>query len=206
VGEAVNAAVPPVVAARIIAGLVSEPGYRDAILGDLEEEFAEYCERVGVSDARRWYWWQTLQAIVPLARSRPWSFAAGIRVLVSVTAIYVILLQAIGLESLVALRFVPSSAPFQVRFVLLACIFLGGLIAGCIIVRILPREPVIGGLLLVAIAVGIGVYHIGSGSRAEAIFRAAKVVTLMCTLSIGSLVTLSRQQYGGSRSSSVKRS
>jgi hypothetical protein len=203
VGEAVNAPVPPALATRIVAGLVSGPGYRDAILGDLEEEFAEYCERVGVSDARRWYWWQTLKAIVPLARSRPCSFAAGIRVLASVTITYAILLQAIGLESLAALRFVPVSAPVQVRLVLLACIFLGGLIAGCIIVRILPREPVIGGLLLFAIAVGVGIYHIGSGSRAEAIFRAAKVVTLMCTLSIGSLLTLSRQHTD--QSSSVNR-
>lgn len=48
-----NAAEPPVLAAKLIAGLVAEPGYRDAILGDLEEEFAEYCGRAGHSNARR---------------------------------------------------------------------------------------------------------------------------------------------------------
>jgi hypothetical protein len=184
-----NASVPPALAVRIIAGLVAEPGYRDAILGDLEEEFAECCGRVGVSDARRWYWRQTLHAIVPLARSQPWSIAAGMRLLVSVTVTYLLVLEAIRIESIAALRLMPMTASASVRLVLLSCIAFAGMIAGRIIVRILPRQPVIGALLLVAITFVMGTYHVGSGGRAEAIFRAAKVVTLMCALIIGSLVT-----------------
>lgn len=191
-GAAMNAAGPPVLAARIVAGLVAEPGYRDAILGDLEEEFAERCKRVGVADARRWYWSQTLLAIVPLARSRPWSFAEGMRLLATVTVTYLLVLKAIRVESIAALRFTPVSASVAVRFVLLSCIAFAGLIAGRVIVRVLPREPVMGALLLVSITLGVGAYHVGTGNEAEAIFRGAKVVTLMCTMGIGSLLTLSR--------------
>jgi hypothetical protein len=190
-----NAAEPPVLAARIIAGLVAEPGYRDAILGDLEEEFADCCGRVGVSNARRWYWGQTLRAIIPLARSRPWSFAVGMRLLATVAVTYVLVLQAIAVESAAALRFVPVRASVPVRLVLLSCIALAGLIAGWIVVRILPREPVLGSLLLASITLGVGVYHVGTGSETEAIFRGAKVVTLMCGIGIGSVLTLSRRSH-----------
>ena len=104
-GAAMNSAGPPVLASRIVAGLVAEPGYRDAILGDLEEEFADRCKRVGIPEARSWYWSQTLLAIVPLARSRPWSFAEGMRLLATVTVTYLLVLEAIRIESLAALRF-----------------------------------------------------------------------------------------------------
>lgn len=146
-GTAMNVSVPPVLAVRIIAGLVAEPGYRDAILGDLQEEFAECCGRVGVSDARRWYWRQTLHSIVPLARARPWSFAAGMRLLAAATITYVLVLEAIRIESIAALRLMPASAFVAIKLVLLFCIALAGLVAG------------------------------------------AKVVTLMCALTIGSLVS-----------------
>ena len=188
-GTAMNVSVPPVLAVRIIAGLVAEPGYRDAILGDLHEEFAECCGRVGVSDARKWYWRQTLHSIVPLARARPWSFAAGMRLVAAATITYVLVLKAIRVESIAALRLMPASAVVAIKLVLLFCIALAGLVAGRIIVRILPRQPVTAALLLVAITFVIGTYHVASGSRAEAIFRAAKVITLMCTLTIGSLVS-----------------
>jgi hypothetical protein len=192
VGAAMKAAGTPVLASRIVAGLVAEPGYRDAILGDLEEEFADRCERVGIAEARSWYWSQTLLAIVPLARSRPWSFVAGMRLLATVTVTYLLVLEAIRVESIAALRFTPVNAPVAVRVVLLCCIAFAGLIAGRIIVRIVPREPVMGGLLLVSITLGVGAYHVGTGNEAEAIFRGAKVVTLMCTMGIGSLLTLGR--------------
>ena len=195
-GAAMKAAGPPVLASRIVAGLVAEPGYRDAILGDLEEEFADRCKRVGIPEARSWYWSQTLLAIVPLARSRPWSFAAGMRLLATVTVTYLLVLEAIRFEIIAALRFTPVSESVAVSVVLLCCIAFAGLIAGRIIVRILPREPVVGGLLLVSITLGVGAYHVGTGNEAEAIFRGAKVLTLMCTMGIGSLLTLSRHSSG----------
>ncbi len=67
---------PPAWAERLLCAAVPDAQWRDAVSGDLREEFAALATRAGASIARRWYWRQAL----PLAAR----FAAG-RVVPAVT-------------------------------------------------------------------------------------------------------------------------
>jgi hypothetical protein len=53
---------PPQLAARMLAALLPEFS-RDAILGDLHENFAQIELEQGTAAARRWYWGETLGAL-----------------------------------------------------------------------------------------------------------------------------------------------
>ena len=64
-----TSAVPPAMAERILRATVRDAEWRDAVTGDLREEFAALIARHGQGAASRWYWRQSL----PLAAR----FAAG---------------------------------------------------------------------------------------------------------------------------------
>jgi len=67
---------PPRLAAWLLHR--SAPDFdREAILGDLTEEFATRCSREGRNAATRWYWRQTRQSLIPNVRRR---FQSQIRV------------------------------------------------------------------------------------------------------------------------------
>ena len=51
---------PPSGADRLLRFVVRDAEWRDAVTGDLHEEFGTACRRQGVSRARRWYWRQAL--------------------------------------------------------------------------------------------------------------------------------------------------
>ena len=53
-------AAPPLLAERALALAVGDPEWRDAILGDLREEFLSMARRHGLPYARRWYWTQAV--------------------------------------------------------------------------------------------------------------------------------------------------
>ena len=48
-------AAPPLLAERALALAVGDPEWRDAILGDLREEFLSMARRHGLPYARRWF-------------------------------------------------------------------------------------------------------------------------------------------------------
>jgi putative ABC transport system permease protein len=69
---------PPAAAERLLRAAVRDPEWRDAVLGDLAEEFTGLIRRRGPDFARRWYWRQALvlscrfttARVVPLAAPR----------------------------------------------------------------------------------------------------------------------------------------
>ena len=66
---------PPLLAERALALAVGDPDWRDAILGDLREEFVCMARRHGLPYARRWYWGQALgvaahRAVARVTRAR----------------------------------------------------------------------------------------------------------------------------------------
>jgi hypothetical protein len=65
----VNTAPPPF-AERALALVEPDSDWRDAILGDLREEFVTMAERHGSSYARRWYWAQALGLAAHRATAR----------------------------------------------------------------------------------------------------------------------------------------
>ena len=60
---------PPSFAEWITARLL-QPHERDAVLGDLHEEYLAMCEQYGDRPARRWYWRQTWASAIPDLRRR----------------------------------------------------------------------------------------------------------------------------------------
>ncbi len=53
---------PPLTAERLLQSLSAKTDFRDGILGDLAEEYAERAESEGVSAARRWYYREAARA------------------------------------------------------------------------------------------------------------------------------------------------
>jgi len=183
---------PPVLASQILAGLVAEAGYRDAILGDLEEEFAKLVSRSGVSFARRWYWSQTLRAIGPLTWSQSHDFGVSIRIAATAVATYLMSLEGIRAESALVRMVIPFGTTTLNRIVMLACVALAGLLAGWTIVKALPQRPVIGAIGILSLVLAVGTHHVVVGSSAETVFRSMKVLTLGLAMCSGSLLTLWR--------------
>lgn len=61
---------PPPLAERTLALVEPDPDWRDAILGDLREEFVTMAERHGLPYARRWYWAHALGLAAHRATAR----------------------------------------------------------------------------------------------------------------------------------------
>ncbi|HYD53400.1 MAG TPA: permease prefix domain 2-containing transporter [Gemmatimonadaceae bacterium] len=60
---------PPRTAELLLETLGAAPELRDAIVGDLAEEYAWLVDATTVRDARRWYWREALRAVPHLLRS-----------------------------------------------------------------------------------------------------------------------------------------
>ncbi|MBC7896153.1 MAG: hypothetical protein H7066_12130 [Cytophagaceae bacterium] len=60
---------PPRMAELLLEGFGADPGYRDAMLGDLAEEFGERVDRDGLAAARRWYARETVRSVWPVVRT-----------------------------------------------------------------------------------------------------------------------------------------
>jgi len=59
---------PPHAAERLLDATGATAPFREALLGDLAEEFACRVAQEGEGAARRWYWWEALRAIPHLLR------------------------------------------------------------------------------------------------------------------------------------------
>lgn len=59
---------PPRRTELLLEALGAEPGFRDALLGDLAEEFATLAQTDGVNAARRWYYREAISATPHLLR------------------------------------------------------------------------------------------------------------------------------------------
>ena len=60
---------PPPRAEALLEALGAEHGYRDAVIGDLAEEFQARAERDGERAARWWYYGEAVRSVPTLARS-----------------------------------------------------------------------------------------------------------------------------------------
>jgi hypothetical protein len=66
------APVPPPLVEMAVGALVADGALREAILGDLAEEFALRCERHGAPHARRWYRGEAARSALPLVAAAWW--------------------------------------------------------------------------------------------------------------------------------------
>jgi hypothetical protein len=68
---------PPGTAERLLEALGAEPEFRDALLGDLAEDFATRAAHDGERAARRWYWREALRVAPHLLLN--WACRLGAR-------------------------------------------------------------------------------------------------------------------------------
>lgn len=162
--------VPPRAAETLLAGLVADGGVRDAMLGDLAEEFEDRCSHIGPRGAVSWYWRQALAAVPPLLHA---TVAASPRSLLLEAALgYVAagtgLVAFNGLLSFVILPrvFAPSSTAFCVAFTTLSLIAVASLCGAWAShwYRRAPRAPIAESVVSGAIWLIVGGVWITAGA------------------------------------------
>jgi hypothetical protein len=67
---------PPRTAERLLGSLGARPEFRDPLLGDMDEEYADRVRRHGEQAARRWYWRESLRTAPHLVHDWRRSLAA----------------------------------------------------------------------------------------------------------------------------------
>jgi hypothetical protein len=143
----------------ILEGLGARASFREAILGDLSEEFAIRAEKDGLSLARRWYYRESIRAVPHLVRD--WCRhlrACDIRDFARVTIVSLLSVAALGvvlrlIAHALVLAGVASPEQFEPeaawRSVGLLLAFTSAVIGGYVAARMYPKAPVV-------IAVGFG--------------------------------------------------
>lgn len=130
---------PPTTAERLLEALGATPKLRDAVLGDLAEEYAIRAARDGEGAARRWYWGQTIHATPHLLRDwarglRPLYAAriagiAGATILILGAVVFGVLLAVeVGVERIAGPTVLPWHDPEP------GTLSLGGMLLGYIVV------------------------------------------------------------------------
>jgi hypothetical protein len=95
---------PPRTIELLLASLGAQPDFRDAVIGDLAEEFAQRAERDGLSAAQRWYHGEAVRAMPHLANNALRRFGAkGVlhRVGISATAYTIVLMTTLTTAAIV---------------------------------------------------------------------------------------------------------
>lgn len=155
---------PPRTTELLLESLGATAGFRDALLGDLAEEFALRAERAGVREARRWYRREAVRAAPHLLRD--WTRGVHVRDVTHLAGVaatsYVLMAMLVGFtrmmaSSLVLVMLGSSPAVAQLpqdadRLAALAVLSLAvsAPVGGCIAAWLHDRAP-----LLSAAAFGI---------------------------------------------------
>ena len=164
---------PPRTAEMVLASLGAEPDFRDAVIGDLAQEFVERAERHDPSSARRWYYREAIRATPHLLRS--WMRSAQRHELariggVVVTAYTILLITvgvtwamaraaAAGLGVSVRPPLLPSTDP-QLSSTVLGLLLLGVAVwtfAGYLAAWLDARTPFVSATALAAAGIGVAV-------------------------------------------------
>jgi len=172
--------------AKVVVDFVTaDLQYRDAIRGDLDEEFTRLAADLGIERARRWYVGETIRTSVSLLRHAHITPATAARILAAVFAAYLGVLGADRLVTFAIWRGGVSLAPVAGRLATLSCLIIAGATAGWGVARATRRPPLVGTIAFLALTLGIGARHIFLAQPHEIWFRAAKVVLLVGAAAIG---------------------
>jgi hypothetical protein len=145
---------PPRFIESILEALGAETNFREALLGDLAEEFVARAERDGVALARRWYYRESMRAVPHLLRDswrhlRPRDVRDLAKVVIT-SLLCVIVLGVFANVIVLAVGVPPSilihSPPFAVIGLLLGCT--SSVTGGYIAAWLHARAPVVGAMAL----------------------------------------------------------
>ncbi|HEY4100349.1 MAG TPA: permease prefix domain 2-containing transporter [Gemmatimonadales bacterium] len=191
---------PPPDARLLLSTLIGTHPYRDSILGDLEEQYAERLESTGEAAARQWYRREVVRSIIPFVAMRGAACRSALRVVAAVLAAYAGTLGLIAalvppLERIAAVRGAP---PFGLGYLVLLTII--GAMAGYAAARFAAKDARLGAQILLIVTLAIGAGHVAKGAPSERWLRAVKVIMLATAFAAGAAAASRRH-----RSSSLPR-
>ncbi len=152
--------------------------YRDAIRGDLEEEYALRAAGIGAGPARMWYLKEALRTSTTILRRLRLTPAASAGVLAVVFEAYLAVLAVDRAGSYLMWRERVLLAPTVVRLAMLGWVLAAGAVAGYAVTRFVRTLPLVGILAFLALALGIGIHYVDAAAPHEVWIRAAKVAVL----------------------------
>jgi len=194
---------PPRLAEVLLESLGAPTDFRDALLGDLAEEFALRADRDGVGAARRWYYRESVRATPHLLRgwlrslhARDLTHLAGV-----VLSSYVFLLMLSGfLAATVRSVMVVFDVPPHVRPVtpddpLLLAVGLslgvvGAMMGGYIAAWLYGRAPLIGALALGVAWSCVDLLAFALGPRAPVWYPFAVLLVVLVGTTTGGILHL----------------
>jgi hypothetical protein len=144
----------------VLEGLIRDPKQRDALLGDLAEEYRARATRGGGSAANRWYAWQAARAVPHLARDafRQTGWPA---ILVGIVVLSALQWATLILGFFTSLALVYPLAWLGVNPAIATIAWaLGSLwsfVGGMIVARVFPRSPVPAAVVLAFFALIVAI-------------------------------------------------
>jgi hypothetical protein len=199
---------PPRTVERLLAGLGAKPDFRNAVLGDLAEEFSSRVESDGIESATRWYRREAVRAVPHLLGS--WLRGARLgdagRIAVVIAAAYmgtaaialilagvtVGVVQALGYQA----RVLPWSNLLASSAILSCLLLVGGAfsaVAGYLAARLDSRAPLVtaatfGTLLLLGASLLPHVFAVPVPNRFPTWYLTAVPIVEFCCAILGGML------------------
>lgn len=181
----------PCVEAFVLNAALAAHPYRDAILGDLDDECARIEATAGAGEARRWYRGEARRSLLPIVSTLSLAPTLAIRLLAIVVIVYVAIVRLAGVAGLEIERVSGrgSGPAFVVPY--LAVVAIAGGIGGLVVTVAARRHAFVAALFLVTITVAVGGLHLFGGARNEFGFRCAVLLVFAPSVVVGLFVGLS---------------
>ncbi len=177
----------PRFARAVVDVMTADHPYREAIRGDLEEEFALRAGGAGKGRAQLWYLEEAARTSAALLRSVRLTPTGAARVLAVALGAYLGVLGVDRVASYVVWRERALLAPIAVHGAMLAWVLCAGAVAGYAVTRLARKPPLISILAFLALALGVGAHYVVVAEPHEVWIRAAKVAALLVAAAIGAL-------------------
>ena len=153
---------PPRRAEFFGAALIADPELRDAVLGDLAEEYARVAQAETPKSANAWYWSQLVRSAIPfsaMAVARG-GWVGWARLVFATLLSYAFFNQFYG-RAVVWLShrsWSPSPGAWPFILAILACIVFSAAVAGFVAALVAGRSPLAAALALGALAAMLSAY------------------------------------------------
>lgn len=148
---------PPAITECAVGALITDPAQREAVLGDLAEEFAARCDEQGMAHARRWYRGQAVRSAPSFVSAYWWPAPAARRrrlgaLLLSVAGGYLTFQLLHQAAQFAAGLLLASTGHPGVGWAFIACSLAAGagcaMLGGSVAARALPDAPLAAALTL----------------------------------------------------------
>jgi hypothetical protein len=191
-------------AEQLLDVLGAHPALRDAVVGDLAEEFASLVQTHGIVAARRWYLLEALRAAPHLVldwwRNLSWRDTRSVlmAVILSVTAVFAVeIVLGIAVRALTgAVSTADTMHPLAVACVMLLWTLVDAVFAGLVAARLSQRVP-LQPALLVAILLASTVV-ISGWSNVPRAFLVVNATTMFAGVLVGAAYRATHAPITGS--------